>query len=129
MLRFIKISIPLILVTAFLPVSASSSSARKYLQQPLLSKVVNVNISFNTQTPITDFSEQTVSALQNAARSMFYRSTLKECAALKEIIATTCTLKSLNMSSRLNQQHNGTTSLYINGSAQFSITLKNEIPQ
>lgn len=115
----------IICVFCLLAGTASPSTASKMVRPALSIKTVNVNISFSTQTKISDFDESAIQSLRHAARTTFYKSTTKECLFLMETIAATCNLASLNFSTRLNEQQNGTTSLYINGSARFAITLKN----
>ena len=105
-------------------VGAGSATAR--LVSPYHGNVVNVSISFNSQSPLTETSEKAIVAIQKLGRKMIYRMAREECETLQSTIAETCTLTSLNVSSQLRQQHNRPNSLYINGSAQFSITLKAE---
>ena len=87
---------------------------------------INVSISFNTQMPLGDTTDQTLMNTQKRGRTFVYRMAREECALLKAIIAETCRLTSLNVSSQLrNQQSKQPVSLYVNGSARYLITLKN----
>jgi hypothetical protein len=86
---------------------------------------INVSISFNTQMPLSDTTDQTLVDTQKRGRSFVYRMAKEECALLKAAIAQTCRLTSLNVNSQLRNQHsNQPVSLYINGSARYLITLK-----
>lgn len=105
-----------------LPASATS------LAMPLHgAQVVTVNVSFSTQVPLADFSEETLAASQKSGRSFIYRLARDECAVLKTIIAETCRLTSLNVSTQI-QRHNqrNPVMLYINGNANFSVGLKTD---
>ncbi len=88
---------------------------------------VNVSVGFNTQVPLADLSEETLAAAQKAGREYVYRLGRDECALLKATIAKTCRLTSLNINTQI-QQHNNAAQplLYINGSATFTISLKDE---
>ena len=109
-----------LLLTAVLPASATVRSMPLYGAQ-----VVNVSVGFNTQVPLPDLSEETLAATQKTGREFIYRMARDECAVLKAIIAETCRLTSLNISTQL-QRHNqqNPVMLYINGNASFSIGLK-----
>ena len=99
---------------------------RADLCRPIRQNIVNVSINFNSQSPLTETNEKAISAIQKMGRKMIYKMAREECETLRKTIAETCSLKSLNVSSQLRQKHNRPNSLYINGSAQFSITLKPE---
>lgn len=90
-------------------------------------QVVTVNVSFSTQVPLADFSEETLAASQKSGRSFIYRLARDECAVLKSIIAETCRLTSLNVSTQI-QRHNqqNPVMLYINGNANFAVGLKTD---
>ena len=86
---------------------------------------VNVNVSFNTQILLQEVDEKTLVDKQQMGRKFMYRMASKECAVLKETIAKTCRLTKLNVSAQLREQNNQKPlKLYINGNAQFLITLK-----
>ena len=75
--------------------------------------------------PLADLSEETLALSQKAGREFIYRLGRDECAVLKAIIAKTCRLTSLNISTQM-QYHGNANSpiLYINGNASFTISLK-----
>ena len=107
-------------LTNALPTSASARS------MPLhAARFVNVNVSFNTQMPLPDVSEQTLVNTQQTGRKFIYRMASKECAILKATIAKTCRLTNLNISAQVREQnHQRPIKLYLNGNAQYAITLK-----
>lgn len=104
-----------------LPASATS------LAMPLHGAQV-VNVSFSTQVPLADLSEETLIASQKSGRSFIYRLARDEYAVLKTIIAETCRLTSLNVSTQI-QRHNqrNPVMLHINGNANFSVGLKTDV--
>ena len=86
---------------------------------------INVSISFNTQMPLGDATDQTLVNTQKRGRTFIYRMAREECALLKASIAETCRLTSLNVNAQLRNQHsNQPVTLYLNGSARYLITLK-----
>ncbi len=86
---------------------------------------INVSISFNTQMPLGDATDQTLASTQKRGRTFVYRMAREECALLKATIAETCRLTSLNVNAQLRNQHgNQPVTLYLNGSARYLITLK-----
>ncbi len=88
---------------------------------------VNVSVGFSTQVPLPDLSEETLAAAQKAGREYVYRLGRDECALLKAIIAKTCRLTNLNINTQIQQHNNpGAPLLYINGTATFTISLKND---
>ncbi len=88
---------------------------------------VNVNVSFNTYVPLPDVKEQTLVDTQHRGRRFIYRMAIKECAVLKETIAKTCRLTNLNISAQVREHNNrGPIKLYLNGTVQYAITLKEE---
>ena len=88
-------------------------------------RFVNVNVSFNSQMPLADVSERTLVDTQQTGRKFIYRMASKECAVLKATIAKTCRLTNLNISAQLREQnHQNPIKLYLNGNAQYAITLK-----
>ena len=111
---------------AVLLTSVGAGSATARLVSPYQANIVNVSISFNSQTPLTETSDKAISVLQKMGRKMIYKMAREECETLRKTIAQTCSLTNLNVTSQLRHQHNRPNSLYINGSAQFSITLKPE---
>ena len=109
---------------------AMSSKAEATIRSSLMqgSNVVNVNVSFNSQVPLADTSDEAIARTQKRSRRFIYRMAVKECAVLKETIAETCRLTNLNVST--NVQHrsgNNPVMLNLNGNAQFSISLKSDV--
>ena len=93
-------------------------------------QTIHVNVSFNTQMMLQEIDEQALVDKQQAGRKFMYRMASKECAVLKETIAKTCRLTKLNVSAQLREQKNQNPfRLYINGNAQFVITLKDNLAQ
>ena len=84
---------------------------------------VHVNVSFNMQVPISDMDEETLANSQQDARKLVYRMTTRECEILEEVIAESCRLTHINVSTQV-QHHNNPATLYVNGNATFAITLK-----
>ncbi len=84
------------------------------------SDVINVNVSINLEIPVTDRSLKTVSREQREGRKVLYRLATSECQVLTATIAQTCRLTNLNVSTQLRNKQ----SMYVNGNAQFAITLK-----
>ena len=103
--------------------STASASIRSSLVQG--SEFVNVNVSFNSQVPLADTSDDAIARTQKRSRRFIYKMAVKECAVLKETIAETCRLTNLNVAT--NVQHrsgNNPVMLNMNGNAQFAISLK-----
>ncbi len=89
---------------------------------------VTVNVGFNAEVPLVDPDEAKLAAVQKAGREYFYKLARGECALLLATIAETCILTSLHVSTNVRQQNYYATQplLYIDGNADFTITLKNE---
>ncbi len=89
---------------------------------------VNVSVGFNTQVPLADLSEETLTAAQKAGREYVYRLGRDECALLKAVIAKTCRLTNLNVNTQIQQHHHNAAQplLHINGNASFTIGLKDD---
>lgn len=103
---------------------ASASMRSSLMQGP---EIVNVNVSFNSQVPLVDTSDEAIARTQKTSRRFIYRMAVRECAVLKETIAETCRLTNLNVST--NVQHrsgNNPVMLNLNGNAQFAISLKSD---
>lgn len=109
---------------AVLLTSVGAGSATARLVSPYQANVVNVSINFNSQSPLTETSEKAIAAIQKMGRKLIYKMAREECETLRTTIAKTCSLTSLNVTSQVRQNNNQPTSLYINGSARFAITLK-----
>jgi hypothetical protein len=104
--------------------STSSQGEARSLTAPV-SSFVNVNVSFDTQMPLAGDKMKTLSDAQTSGRKMIYRQAVTECPVLLETIAATCSLTSLNVSSRVNHRNNNLEQfLHLNGNAQFAITLR-----
>lgn len=110
-------------LASFLPAPAIAQS----MQLPA-GQFVNVNAAFNTSVQLTDVNPETLASAQQAGRKYIYNMVSKECAVLKATIAKTCRLTNLNVSAQLRERKNVPASLYLNGNAQFAITLKEEDP-
>ena len=106
-------------------VLAARASARS---MPLhAGQFVNVSVRFQSQVPLADVSEQTLLSAQQSGRKFMYKMASKECAVLKATIAKTCRLTNLNVSAQIRDQNNpGPIKLFLNGNAQFAITLKDK---
>ncbi len=103
---------------------ASASMRSSLMQGP---EIVNVNVSFNSQVPLVDTSDEAIARTQKTSRRFIYRMAVRECAVLKETIAETCRLTNLSVST--NVQHrsgNNPVMLNLNGNAQFAISLKSD---
>jgi hypothetical protein len=109
-------------MTAALPASATARFVALQADQP-----VNVSVGFNAQVPLADLSEESLAQSQKAAREYIYRMGKEECAVLKAVIAKTCRLTNLNISTQMQHQGNANSPiLYINGNANFTISLKDD---
>ncbi len=90
-------------------------------------RVVNVAVNFSTQVPLPDLSEEAITASQRSSRIALYRLARDECAVMKTVIAEACQLTNMNISTQIQNYNNGQpVMLYINGSANFTISLKDE---
>ncbi len=125
-LRFV--ALPAVALLAGLVLAPGAAPAEASIIAPFDGgQPVNVSVGFNTQVPLPDLSEETLAAAQQAGRAYLYRLGRDECALLKEIIAKTCRLTNLNISTQIQQHNNpGLPLLYINGNANFTISLKDE---
>ena len=86
---------------------------------------VNVNVSLNMEVPLADDSAEAMAAAQIDGRKILYRLATSECPVLLETIAATCRLTNLNVSTQIRRQNKpNPISLYVNGNAQFAITLQ-----
>ena len=111
-------------LSATMMAPASASMRSSLLQGP---DIVNVNVSFNSQIPLVDTSDDAIASTQRKGRRFIYRMAVKECAVLKETIAETCRLTNLNVSTNVQLQPNRSPPmLNLNGNAQFAISLKSD---
>ena len=90
---------------------------------------VKVSVSFNMQVPLADTSEASIAEAQKDRRKLIYQVLSRECSVLKELIADTCRLTNVNVSTQVrSHRQNQPLFLHLNGSAQFSITQKKDAP-
>ena len=106
-------------------VLASTAAAEPSIVATIEKQPVNINISFGAEVPLPALSEESLAAARKAGREYTYRLVSEECALLMATIAKTCRLIDISTLSDLTQQYYGISpQLYINGSANFIITLK-----
>ncbi len=90
-------------------------------------RVVNVSVNFSTQVPLPDLSEAAVVESQKSGRLSLYRLARDECEVMKSVIAEACRLTNMNISTQIQNYNNqNPVMLYVNGSANFTISLKDE---
>ena len=86
---------------------------------------VNVNVSFNSHLPITRTDDEALADLQTEGRKRVYGMAARECTFLLNSIASSCRLTGISVSTQIQHQNGANPPmLYLNGSAQFAITLK-----
>ena len=112
-----------IALLAALSLAPSAAEATFLGAQP-----VNVSVGFNTRVPLADLSQDALAEAQKAGRERLYRLGRDECALLKATIAESCRLKNLNVNTQIQGHNTGQPLLYINGNANFTISLKDEAP-
>ena len=112
-------------ILSLVTVSTQAAGARIL---PLLGgQAINVSVGFNTRLPLADLGEEALAEAQKQGRRFVYRLASEECAVLKATIAETCRLTNLNVSTQIQAGNNQTpVQLYINGSANFQVSLKPE---
>ncbi len=128
-MRILRIlALPAVAVLAALVLAPGAAPAEASILAPFDgSQPVNVSVGFNTQVPLPDMSAETLATAQRAGREYVYRLGRDECALLKATIAKTCRLTNLNINTQIQQHNNpGLPLLYINGNANFTISLKDE---
>ena len=90
-------------------------------------RVVNVSVNFSTQVPLPDLSEAAIAESQKSGRLSLYRLARDECEVMKSVIAEACRLTNMNISTQIQNYNNqNPVMLYVNGSANFTISLKDE---
>ncbi len=90
-------------------------------------RVVNVSVNFSTQVPLPDLSEAAVAESQKSGRLALYRLARDECDVMKTVIAEACQLTNMNISTQIQNYNNqNPVTLYVNGNANFTISLKDE---
>lgn len=115
-------AIAILSLASALPAAATIKSTPLHGPQ-----VVTVNVSFSTQVPLTDLSEDAIAASQKSSRTFIYGIAKQECAVLKTVIAKTCRLTGLNVSSQIQNYNNqNPIMLNINGNANFAISLESD---
>ena len=120
--RFAAIAFSAVLLLTQLPATAAAQTI-PFPQN----RVVNVSVSFNSQFPLPDLSEETLAASQRDGRLSLYRLAKDECDVMKTVIAETCRLTNLNISTQIQNYNNGQpVMLYVNANANFTISLKDE---
>jgi len=93
-------------------------------------KAVNVTVSQSIQLPLSDLSEKVIAQQQESGRRLFYRQAQSECKVLLETIAASCRISRISVSSRIQEGNNRRpTKLYLNGNANYLITLKEKTPE
>ena len=124
-LRFRDLSLPAALgIAAVLATMQSPAAAAQSMPFPP-TRVVNVSVSFNTQVPLPDLSEQALADSQKSGRLSLYRLARDECDVMKTVIAEACQLTNINISTQIQNYNNGQpVMLYLNGNANFMIGLK-----
>ncbi len=122
--RLTRAAMALLAIMAVLLLPSAAGARSTTLQG---AELVNVSVTFNTQVPLADLSDETLASSQKSGRKFIYRMARDECQVLKAIIAASCRLTNLSVNAQVRQQGNPSTILlHINGSANFSITLKDE---
>ncbi len=121
-------ALPVVALLAGLVLAPGAAVAEASIMAPFDGgQPVNVSVGFNPQVPLPDLSEETLATAQRAGRAYVYRLGRDECALLKATIAKTCRLTNLNINTQIQQHNNpGLPLLYINGNANFTISLKDE---
>ena len=117
---FYRAYIPAAAIALIAAVPLATAEASRLQAHIPGSNVINVNVSINLEVPVSDRSLKTVSREQKEGRKILYRLATTECEVLTATIARTCQLKNLNVSTQLRNNQ----SMYVNGNAQFAITLK-----
>jgi hypothetical protein len=120
-----KFTSGLALAALFLTQLPASATAQSMPFPP--ARVVNVSVNFSTQVPLPDLSEAAVAESQKSGRLYLYRLARDECDVMKTVIAEACQLTNMNISTQI-QNHNNQNpvTLYINGNANFTISLKDD---
>jgi hypothetical protein len=114
-----------VLTLSFLTQLPAPAAAQSMSFPP--ARVVSVSVNFSTQVPLPDLSEEAITASQKSSRIALYRLARDECAVMKTVIAEACQLTNMNISTQI-QNHNNQNpvTLYVNGNANFTISLKED---
>ena len=114
----------LAILAAFALTQLPGSAAAQSMPFPP-ARVVNVSVNFSTQVPLPDLSEAAVAESQKSGRLSLYRLARDECDVMKTVIAEACQLANMNISTQIQNYNNqNPVTLYINGNANFTISLK-----
>ena len=112
------------LATVMLSFMATAPAAGQTITLPAV-QVVNVSVNFSTQIPLADLDGESLASSQETGRKFIYQLARDECVILKEVIADTCRLTNLNISTQIQNYNNGQPiMLYINGNANFAVRMK-----
>lgn len=125
--RFASVAALAALAVITVSLMAWPAAAKEAQARPMTvagTQPVNVNVSFSIQVPLADLTVEAIAEAQKSNRLILYRLAKGECEALKEFIAKTCRLNSLNLSTQVQNRHNQNPfMLRINVNARFTITL------
>jgi glutamine amidotransferase PdxT len=84
---------------------------------------VRVSVGINMFVPLTDGGEQAIKA-QEDARRLVYDLAARECAILRDVLASECRLESINVNVQRNQFGPQKDGLNVNGNVGFRIVPK-----
>jgi hypothetical protein len=84
---------------------------------------VRVSVGINMFVPVTDGGEQAIKA-QEDARRVVYDLAARECAVLRDALASECHLESINVNVQRNQFGQQRDGLNVNGNVGFRIVPK-----
>jgi hypothetical protein len=84
---------------------------------------VRVSVGVNMFVPLTDGGEQAIKA-QEDARRLVYDLAARECAILRDVLASECRLESINVNVQRNQFGQQKDGLNVNGNVGFRIVPK-----
>jgi hypothetical protein len=92
---------------------------RRCVAAPAETTIVGVNMF----VPLTDGGEQAIKA-QEDARRLVYDLAARECAILRDVLASECRLESINVNVQRNQFGQQKDGLNVNGNVGFRIVPK-----
>jgi len=120
MKRFISTFIVLSGVSAFGVVPALAETADK----TVTAAKVLVSISYQINMPIAENATPEQDSLAQRGRRIIYQRARRECVDLLEILASSCRLKTLNVSGRHRYNRRQPGVVIISGSARYEVVLK-----
>ena len=125
--RLSRTALTALAVTACAVIATSPLAAKAGSSSLQGAEVVKVSVNFSSQTPLADLGDDGLASAQKAGRKFIYRMARDECEVLKAILAKTCRLTNLSVNAQV-RNHNDPSRihLYMNGSANLSITLKGD---